>query len=114
MKISLIPILFFRLCHGSHDCVPSPGERILIQNPEKYKPRKWEPASGSESDDGESEKSPPINKLKFGYYRSKSRRPRIIVTTTAMKPCESDNPHIDWDPTIHNTENWDLIDVVSV
>ena len=113
------------MCHGSH--VPSPGEQTLLGSPEKsmnknkpiLQPKfiftngKWEPVSSSagSSDcgsDGESEKSPsPINKLEI-----KSRRPQIIITT-AMKPCEFDNPHIDWDPTIRTTENWDLSDVVS-
>ena len=32
-----------------------------------------------------------------------------------MKPCELDNPHInwEWEPLAYTNENWDLIDVVS-
>ena len=112
--ISLIPILFFRLCHGSH--VPSPGERTLIGNPEKSKnnnqPKfvltngKWETVSSGTLDCCSD--NSPIIRLEI-----KSHRPQIKITT-AMKPCEPNNPHIEWDPTIRTTENWDLIDVVSV
>ena len=112
--VSLISILIFRLCHGSH--VPSPGERTLIGNPEKSKNKnqpkfvlkngKWETISSGSSDCGCD--NPPIIRLEI-----KSHRPQII-TTTVLRPCEPNNSHIEWDPTIRTTENWDLIDVVSV
>ena len=119
-----------KLCRGSHS---GPDDEDFLtenwfhtkNNPEKSKVYKkfilekensWELKSSSEEEEEqeESQKSwwPLLPKLSFNYQGSRSPRPKKIITTLwRLKPCELDNPHINWEPPTTTNENWDIIDL---
>ena len=111
-------------CHGSHfEYFPDEKEsEFLTKNPEKKsksnenfileKENKfcWEQESSS-SDDETNDWTPAESWPKLTKIKSSRRQKEMIKNYSALKPCELDNPHIDWEPPTTTNENWDIIDV---
>ena len=113
-------------CHGSHfESFPDEKEsEFLTENlfhsattnsPEKSnksyksfileKENSWELESSSSENEENPKCWPKLTKIKS------LRRQKEIITTFSVKPCELDNPHINWEPPTTTNENWDIIDV---